>query len=206
VAAPSAAASSTDAPQTASFGEALNHSVEQAGARRMVRKGESATPGIDKPVTPESELSFYDFLDIINPLQHIPIVSDYYRDVTGDTIKPELKLAGAAATGGIFGFFAGLADIIFEGETGKSVSKTIASAFSDEPSDKQLAAAAPEEKEQAPVQLASATTPATTPLAADTPNDDVLAVFGTSSASAHASYAQANLLNYLNDVSVSEKI
>jgi hypothetical protein len=93
----------------------------QSAARRMIKQGESATDGVDKPQTGNSEISFFDFLDIINPLQHIPLVSDIYREVTGDTIKPELKLAGGAVTGGIFGFLASLGDVIFEGETGNSV-------------------------------------------------------------------------------------
>ncbi|MDP6473864.1 MAG: hypothetical protein QF894_03030 [Alphaproteobacteria bacterium] len=29
---------------------------------------------------------FDDFLDLINPLQHIPIISTIYREITGDTI------------------------------------------------------------------------------------------------------------------------
>ena len=32
--------------------------------------------------------TFLDMLDIINPLQHIPVVSTLYRAITGDTIEP----------------------------------------------------------------------------------------------------------------------
>src|SRR3546814_15608721 len=32
--------------------------------------------------------SFGDFLDIINPIQHIPIVPTIYRAITGDTSQP----------------------------------------------------------------------------------------------------------------------
>ena len=42
---------------------------------------------------------FFDFLDIINPLQHIPIVSTIYRAVTGDEIGPVARLIG----GGVYG-------------------------------------------------------------------------------------------------------
>ncbi len=199
-----AAAQPAQASEGASFGEALNQSVAQAETRRMVRKGESATPGVDKPVTVASELSFYDFLDIINPLQHIPIVSDYYREATGDTIKPELKLAGGAITGGIFGFFASLADVIFEGENGESMGKAVASSLSGEPSKKQVASANTNKADE-PVQFASLSAPVM-PVTSTAPTDDVLSVFGTSNASAHTSYTQANMLGYLRDVSVSEKI
>lgn len=42
---------------------------------------------------------FWDFLDIINPLQHIPVVSSIYRAVTGDEIGPAARLIG----GGLYG-------------------------------------------------------------------------------------------------------
>ncbi|WP_404382446.1 hypothetical protein [Caenispirillum salinarum] len=58
----------------------------------------------------EEEASFWDFLDIINPLQHIPVVSTIYREITGDTIKPIARLAGGALFGGGF-IGAGLAAV-----------------------------------------------------------------------------------------------
>ena len=39
-------------------------------------------------------MTFLDFLDIINPLQHIPLVSTIYRKITGDTIDPASRIAG----------------------------------------------------------------------------------------------------------------
>lgn len=42
---------------------------------------------------------FSDFLDIINPLQHLPIVGTIYREVTGDEIGPVAQLIG----GGLYG-------------------------------------------------------------------------------------------------------
>ena len=38
--------------------------------------------------------TFLDFLDIINPLQHIPVVSTIYRDLTGDTLDYGSRVAG----------------------------------------------------------------------------------------------------------------
>jgi hypothetical protein len=94
------------------------------------------------PKTAESDYSFWDFIDLINPLQHIPVVNTVYRAVTGDTIKPEMKLAGGAALGGVFGLVTSLADVIFEQETGKDIGTTmVASVFG--------------EGEAAPVQTAS---------------------------------------------------
>ncbi len=72
------------------------------------------------PNAEESETSFADFLDIINPLQHIPVVSSVYRAVTGDEISPEAKLAGSALYCGAFGI-AGVFNLFSNFITGKSV-------------------------------------------------------------------------------------
>ena len=54
-------------------------------------------------------LSFRDLLDVINPLQHIPVVGNLYRRMTGDVLDPAMRLAGGALFGGPIG--AGLAAV-----------------------------------------------------------------------------------------------
>jgi hypothetical protein len=54
----------------------------------------------------EKGLTFGDFLDVINPLQHIPVVSTVYRMITGDEIGMGARLAGGALYGGPLGFVA----------------------------------------------------------------------------------------------------
>ncbi|MBM3488356.1 MAG: hypothetical protein FJX67_17280 [Alphaproteobacteria bacterium] len=49
------------------------------------------------------DLDFEDFLDIINPLQHLPIVSTIYRAVTGDTLSTGARFIGGALWAGPFG-------------------------------------------------------------------------------------------------------
>jgi len=49
------------------------------------------------------EISFEDFLDAINPLQHIPVLSSLYRGLTGESINPVSRIAGDALYGGVFG-------------------------------------------------------------------------------------------------------
>lgn len=49
------------------------------------------------------DMSFSDLLDVINPLQHIPILSSIYRAVTGETIHPVSRIAGDALYGGALG-------------------------------------------------------------------------------------------------------
>lgn len=51
-------------------------------------------------------LTFADVIDIVNPLQHIPIVSTFYRKLTGDTIDPAIRIAGGALFGGPLGALA----------------------------------------------------------------------------------------------------
>ncbi|MGR9091340.1 MAG: hypothetical protein ACU85U_12245 [Gammaproteobacteria bacterium] len=48
-------------------------------------------------------LTFADVIDIVNPLQHIPVVSTFYRKLTGDTIDPAMRIAGGALFGGPLG-------------------------------------------------------------------------------------------------------
>ena len=66
-------------------------------------------------------VSFLDFLDIINPLQHIPLVSTLYRKITGDEIDPASRLAGSALYGGPIGAVSSLIDVIVEFNTGKTI-------------------------------------------------------------------------------------
>src|SRR5258707_1922932 len=68
----------------------------------------------------DSPISFDDILDIVNPLQHFPVVSTLYRAITGDQIKTFPKIAGDALYGGWMGFAGSIADTIFEKVTGKS--------------------------------------------------------------------------------------
>ncbi|KAA0682815.1 hypothetical protein [Roseomonas genomospecies 6] len=69
----------------------------------------------------EAEMSFGDFLDIINPLQHIPVVNSIYREITGDTIKPSSKVIGGILFGGPLGGMASIANAVVEQAQGKDI-------------------------------------------------------------------------------------
>jgi hypothetical protein len=77
----------------------------------------------------DDSFGFSDLVDIINPLQHIPIIGSIYREVTGDTIKPVSRIIGGAAFGGIAGAASSVANVIVEEETGKDIAGNIASAL-----------------------------------------------------------------------------
>lgn len=80
----------------------------------------------------DGELTFHDLLDIVNPLQHLPIISTIYRAITGETIKTFPKIAGDTLYGGVTGFASSIADTIFTKITGKSVGDTVLGWLEDE--------------------------------------------------------------------------
>jgi hypothetical protein len=51
----------------------------------------------------EDGVTFADLVDIINPLQHIPVIGTLYRKLTGDQIDPAMRIAGGALFGGPIG-------------------------------------------------------------------------------------------------------
>src|SRR5687767_4423961 len=95
-----------------------------ANARRAApRNWETPIPnGVaenEPPDTGEADLSFWDFVDIINPLQHIPVVGSVYRELTGDSIKGVSRVVGGGLYGGIVGMVAAIGSAIVADTTGK---------------------------------------------------------------------------------------
>jgi len=87
----------------------------------------AATSAPAQAAPAKHHFSFGDFLDIINPLQHLPVVSTLYRAVTHDTIDTPEKLVGDALYGGPLGLLSSLADTGFQSATGKSFGDTVLS-------------------------------------------------------------------------------
>ncbi len=76
---------------------------------------------------------FWDFIDIINPLQHIPVVSTIYRDLTGDTISAPARIAGGMLYGGPLGFASSIGNAIVEETAGQDVGEiAMAMVFEEE--------------------------------------------------------------------------
>lgn len=59
-------------------------------------------------------LSFTDVLDLVNPLQHIPVVGNVYRELTGDTLAPGIRVAGGALFGGPLGAALSVAGLVID--------------------------------------------------------------------------------------------
>jgi hypothetical protein len=69
----------------------------------------------------EDGFGFGDFVDMINPLQHIPGVSTVYRELTGDEISPGARIAGGALYGGPVGAASAIANTVSEDVTGRDL-------------------------------------------------------------------------------------
>lgn len=93
-----------------------------------------------------NQVSFADLIDTVNPLQHIPVVSTLYRDLTGDTISSQARIAGGALYGGPIGFVASMIDSVVNTVTGDDLGgHLLATLFGsdDKPESTQIASSTP---------------------------------------------------------------
>ena len=81
--------------------------------------------GHDGPAT------FGDFLDIINPLQHLPVISSIYRAITGDEIGGGARAIGGMLYGGPIGMIASGVTALFEEASGGDVVTHVAGLVRD---------------------------------------------------------------------------
>jgi len=82
------------------------------------------SPLNDGADTADKPFGFGDLLDIINPLQHVPVIGTIYRNITGDEIRASSRVLGGLVFGGFAGAAGSLANVILEEETGKDVTQT----------------------------------------------------------------------------------
>ncbi|OAN50297.1 hypothetical protein A6A04_02545 [Paramagnetospirillum marisnigri] len=137
---------------------------------RLATENAATAPGANDPerlhmfAEGDDEPSFWDFLDVINPLQHIPLVNDLYREATGDKIGVGARLAGGALFGGPIGLIGSALNAVLEEATGHDAGGHLIALFKDDSPTKDAPttaiAAAPTDaktKPEAPQQLAQAT-------------------------------------------------
>lgn len=80
----------------------------------------------------DGKFGFDDFLDIINPLQHIPLVNIAYRSLTGDTIDGAAQLLGALPFGPL-AMASTVTDLAFRSQTGAGMAENgLAMLFGDD--------------------------------------------------------------------------
>jgi hypothetical protein len=89
------------------------------------------------------DFSFHNLLDIINPLEHLPIIGTLYRAITGTHIGIPEKIAGDALYGGLWGAVSSVADAAFEAVTGKDFGSTVLALFTGHHHDTAVASNAP---------------------------------------------------------------
>ncbi|MBI1996892.1 MAG: hypothetical protein HYU31_00905 [Deltaproteobacteria bacterium] len=98
------------------------------------RPSDSATPAPAKSeksfsLWEQESFGFRDLLDIINPLQHIPIVATIYRNMTGDNLGMAPRVIGGALWGRIGGFVSGIVNAVVGWFTGKDIGDHIYAAL-----------------------------------------------------------------------------
>ena len=73
----------------------------------------------------DDDFTFDDLISIVNPLQHIPVVSTIYRSLTGETIKPFERILGDTLYGGVWGGVSAVANVVYQDVTGKDFGQTV---------------------------------------------------------------------------------
>ncbi|WP_169543772.1 hypothetical protein [Sneathiella aquimaris] len=116
--------------------QGANNEVRYTSVEKTTAEAPSdAAAGTEEETTAlfgEDGFGFDDFLDIINPLQHIPVISNLYREFTGDELSPGARMIG----GGIFGGGVGLASSVInsaiEMQTGKDIGGHVIGLFTSD--------------------------------------------------------------------------
>lgn len=72
--------------------------------------------------------SFGALIDIINPLQHIPVISSIYRRITGDELGPVSRVAGGGLFFGVIGLAGSMVNAFLEKTTGQDVGDRVLNA------------------------------------------------------------------------------
>ena len=98
----------------------------------------------EKPFTlwEKQSFGFGDLVDILNPLQHIPVVATIYRNMTGDKIGLAPRIIGGAIWGRIGGFVSAVINGVVEFVTGRDVGDHIFDAVFGPPAETGNAVAA----------------------------------------------------------------
>ncbi len=101
----------------------------------------------------EDGLNFQDLLDVVNPLQNIPVVNSLYRDATGDETSNGARLLGGTLYGGVFGLATAIADLMVKEATGQDMGETLVATFKDSVLEQDTAETADTEQSQQPSNL-----------------------------------------------------
>ncbi len=135
-----------DRSRTASASGRVNRSYNEVAAEVDVNQSVATASRAARPESTHSfklwendEFSFGDLVDVINPLQHIPIIATIYRNWTHDKIGFAPRVIGGAIWGRIGGLVTGLINSAVEWFTGKDIGDHIYSALFNNSNDTGIA-------------------------------------------------------------------
>lgn len=104
--------------------EALRFRAQRAASDASTASNPSNSSDKFQPFG-EDGLTFGDVLDLINPLQHIPIVSTIYRAITGDELSPAARIAGGTLFGGPIGLAVAAANTAVQAFSGRDIGENL---------------------------------------------------------------------------------
>ena len=147
-------------------GATIHYSPAEGGStpKSAVATANETTPakdGEDFSMFGEDGFGFDDFLDIINPLQHIPVISTLYREITGDEISAGARMVGGGIFGGGIGFAASVVNTAIETQTGKDLGDHVLAMFTNDENADPVQVAAADVKQAAAAKEPNANAAAT---------------------------------------------
>jgi len=100
--------------------------------------GEAASAEHHLPLFSDGDApSFKDLVDIVNPLQHIPVISTIYREIAGDEAGAAARIIGSGIYGGLIGLVGEEINCAVTDTTGKDIGGHVLAflrrRFDDEP-------------------------------------------------------------------------
>ena len=114
----------------ADYAHGVQRSFPMIGQSLSWAQGKDAPKPQGAPAVASNGKSFWDnVLDIVNPLEHLPVIGAIYRNITGDKPGDLEKVAGDTLYGGPIGLASSLADVAFEKITGKDFEDTVLGFF-----------------------------------------------------------------------------
>jgi len=123
------AAGAVTAQREASFSEVAAQVEAEESNPPAASETIAAKPAKPFALWQNGDFGFGDFLDIVNPLQHIPIVATLYRHMTGDAIGAAPRVIGGALWGRLGGFISGVINAVVDWFTGKDIGDHIYAAL-----------------------------------------------------------------------------
>ena len=106
-----------------------DESRETRRASALAPKAEERDWSQPSKANSDQSVSFSDFLSVINPLQHIPVIGSIYRALTGDTISPTSRVIGGLLFGGPVGLIASALNAVVEQTKGKDLGEQALALF-----------------------------------------------------------------------------